>query len=257
MRQSALAPAPGAAAERRTPLHMRAVHISQASLPRQASFGVSDTAWRWAEKGTMALLHSREQDPLAVRVHQRAGVAVHDGRLCAHGGARWCRGQARLSGSSSHAAPRLWRCAGQQGPRYASVAGLPRPPQHSANRALYRVVAGQVHGLLALTDMAGLDTGSTRSRGPLAEISLACWQFATQPNPPLSGGPYRRLELPMIRQPVNGLLFFRGEARTCVGYIINQTNALLHSDGLGLLPIDFFVTFDDLRTVGKCRLASR
>ena len=61
----------------------------------------------------------------------------------------------------------------------------------------------------------------------------------------------------MIRQPVNGLLFFRGEARTCVGYIINQTNALLHSDGLGLLPIDFFVTFDDLRTVGKCRLASR
>ena len=136
----------------------------------------------------MALLHSREQDPLAVRVHQRAGVAVHDGRLCAHGGARWCRGQARLSGSSSHAAPRLWRCAGQQGPRYASVAGLPRPPQHSAHRALYRVVAGQVHGLLALTDMAGLDTGSTRSRGPLAEISLACWQPATQPNPPLPEG---------------------------------------------------------------------
>ena len=70
---------------------------------------------------------------VAVRVHQRAGVTVHDGGLCAHGGARWCRGQAGLSGSSSHAAPRLWLCTGQQGPRYPSVAGLPRPPQHPAH----------------------------------------------------------------------------------------------------------------------------
>ena len=61
----------------------------------------------------------------------------------------------------------------------------------------------------------------------------------------------------MNKQPVKGLLFFRGEARTCVGHIINQTDALLHSDGLGLLPIDFFVTFDDFLTVGKCRLVSR
>ena len=82
---------------------------------------------------------------------QRAGVAVHDGRLCAHGGARWCRGQARLSGSSSHAAPRLWLCAGQQGPRYASVAGLPRPPQHPAHGAIHRVVAGQVQGFLEVS----------------------------------------------------------------------------------------------------------
>ena len=51
---------------------------------------------------------------------------------------------------SSHAAPRLWLCAGQQGPRYPGVAGLPRPPQHPAHGAIHRVVAGQVQGLLAL-----------------------------------------------------------------------------------------------------------
>jgi hypothetical protein len=61
----------------------------------------------------------------------------------------------------------------------------------------------------------------------------------------------------MTRQQVNGLLFFRGEARTCVGYNVNQTGARLYSDGLGLIPIDFYVSFDDLRTVGKCQLASR
>ena len=59
----------------------------------------------------------------------------------------------------------------------------------------------------------------------------------------------------MIRQ--NGMLFFRGEARTCVGYNVNQTSARLYSEGLGLLPLDFFVTFDDFLTVGKCRLVSR
>ena len=61
----------------------------------------------------------------------------------------------------------------------------------------------------------------------------------------------------MNKQQVNGLLFFRGEARTCVGHIINQTDARLHSDGLGLLPIDFYVTFDEFFTVAKCRLTSR
>ena len=61
----------------------------------------------------------------------------------------------------------------------------------------------------------------------------------------------------MIRQQVHGLIFFRGEVRTCVGYDVNQTGARLHSDGLGLLPIDFYVTFDDFLTVGKCRLAWR
>ena len=61
----------------------------------------------------------------------------------------------------------------------------------------------------------------------------------------------------MIKQPLHGLLFFRGEVRTCVGYDLSPNRARLHSDGLGLLPIDFYVTFDDFLTVGKCRLAWR
>jgi len=59
----------------------------------------------------------------------------------------------------------------------------------------------------------------------------------------------------MIRQ--NGMLFFGGEARTCVGYDVNQTSARLYSEGLGLLPLDFFVSFDDFLTIGKCRLVTR
>ena len=61
----------------------------------------------------------------------------------------------------------------------------------------------------------------------------------------------------MNKQPVKGLLFFRGEARTCVGYNVKKTSARLFSDGLGVLPTDFYVTFDDFMTVGKCRLATR
>ena len=61
----------------------------------------------------------------------------------------------------------------------------------------------------------------------------------------------------MISQPVRGLLFFCGEVRTCVGYDVSRTCAELHSDQLGLLPPDFYVTFDDFLTVGKCRLVWR
>jgi len=42
--------------------------------------------------------------------------------------------------------------------------------QHTG--AIHRVVAGQVQGLLALTDMARLDTGSTRSRRTLNQFGL-------------------------------------------------------------------------------------
>jgi hypothetical protein len=60
----------------------------------------------------------------------------------------------------------------------------------------------------------------------------------------------------MDKSPVQGMLFFRGEVRSCVGYI-RGTYARLHSDGLTILPTDFYVTFDDFLTVGKCRLAWR
>jgi hypothetical protein len=60
----------------------------------------------------------------------------------------------------------------------------------------------------------------------------------------------------MITEPVHGLLFFRGEVRSCVAHV-SGTYARLHSDGLTILPTEFYVTFDDFLSVGKCRLAWR
>jgi hypothetical protein len=50
----------------------------------------------------------------------------------------------------------------------------------------------------------------------------------------------------MIKHSTDGLLFFEGgrELRI-VAYDISQISALVHSDGLGLLPIHFYITFDD------------
>jgi hypothetical protein len=64
----------------------------------------------------------------------------------------------------------------------------------------------------------------------------------------------------MIEQSTNGLLFFRGgrrEVHACVAYDVTQTSARMYSDELGLLPINFFVTFDNFRTIGRCQLAWR
>ena len=62
----------------------------------------------------------------------------------------------------------------------------------------------------------------------------------------------------MANDSTDGLLFFEGgrEFRV-VAYEVNRTGALVHSDGLGLLPIHFYMTFDDFCTVGKCRLVWR
>ena len=61
----------------------------------------------------------------------------------------------------------------------------------------------------------------------------------------------------MIEQP--GLMFFgKGrEVHKCVAYGVSPTSARMHSEGLGLLPIAFYVTFDNFRTIGRCRLAWR
>ena len=57
----------------------------------------------------------------------------------------WSSGQGGrplgLQGTSAHAAARLWLRAGQRGPGYEGAASLPRAPQYSAYRALYRVIA--------------------------------------------------------------------------------------------------------------------
>jgi hypothetical protein len=62
----------------------------------------------------------------------------------------------------------------------------------------------------------------------------------------------------MIKHSTAGLLFFEGgrELRI-VACDVSRTNALVHADRLGLLPISFYITFDNFLTVGKCRLAWR
>ena len=67
-----------------------------------------------------------------------------------------------------------------------------------------------------------------------------------------------RIGLPMIKHSVDGLLFFGGGREIpIVTYDISRTSARVHSDGPGLLPIYFYVTFDNFLTVGKCRLTWR
>ena len=62
----------------------------------------------------------------------------------------------------------------------------------------------------------------------------------------------------MIKHSTDGLLFFdSGRELRIVAYDVSRTNAVVHADGLGLLPISFYVTFDDFLTVGKCQLAWR
>ena len=62
----------------------------------------------------------------------------------------------------------------------------------------------------------------------------------------------------MIKHYKEGLLFFeRGRELRIVAYDVSRTNAQIHSDGLGLLPIHFYITLDNFLTVGKCRLLWR
>jgi len=61
----------------------------------------------------------------------------------------------------------------------------------------------------------------------------------------------------MIKHSMDGLLFFGGRHMPVVAYDVSQTSAVVHSDGLGVLPMQFYVTFDDFLTVGKCRLTWR
>jgi hypothetical protein len=62
----------------------------------------------------------------------------------------------------------------------------------------------------------------------------------------------------MVKHYVDGLLFFDGGRELhIVAYDVSRTYAKVHADGLGLLPIDFYITFDDFLSVIKCRLAWR
>jgi hypothetical protein len=71
-----------------------------------------------------------------------------------------------------------------------------------------------------------------------------------------SAAMYWRLQ--MIEQSIPGLVFFPGgRVYACTAHHVTQISARMHADDLGLLPTDFYVTFDNFRTVGRCRLAWR
>ena len=62
----------------------------------------------------------------------------------------------------------------------------------------------------------------------------------------------------MIDLSVAGLLFFNvGRELRIEAYDVSRTNAVVHADGLGLLPINFYLTFDGFLTVAKSRLLWR
>ena len=62
----------------------------------------------------------------------------------------------------------------------------------------------------------------------------------------------------MIKHYTEGLLFYdRAQERRIVAYDVSRTDAQVHADGLGLLPIHFYITLDNFLTVGKCRLLWR
>ncbi|MET3968066.1 hypothetical protein [Bradyrhizobium sp. S3.9.1] len=62
----------------------------------------------------------------------------------------------------------------------------------------------------------------------------------------------------MNKHATEGLLFFDGSRDLdVIAYEISRTNAVVHSDRLGLLPIDFYITFDNFLTVARCRLTWR
>jgi len=62
----------------------------------------------------------------------------------------------------------------------------------------------------------------------------------------------------MIKHSTDGLLFFDvGRELRIVAYDVSRTSAIVHAEGLRLLPTRFYITFDDFLTVAKCRLAWR
>lgn len=88
-------------------------------------------------------------------------------------------------------------------------------------------------------------------------ISSAPINHAVPESTKASAATYR-LECNMIKHSTDGLLFFEGGRELRIkAHDVSRTSALVHSDGLGLLPIHFYITFDDFLTVGRCQLAWR
>ena len=61
----------------------------------------------------------------------------------------------------------------------------------------------------------------------------------------------------MIKHYTDGLLFFEGRELRIVAYGVTREHAEVHAEGIGLLPTQFYITFDGFRTIAKCRLVAR
>ena len=61
----------------------------------------------------------------------------------------------------------------------------------------------------------------------------------------------------MIKHYTDGVLFYEGRELRIVAYDVSRTHAQVHGNGLGLLPIHFYITLDGFLTVAKCRLLRR
>ena len=99
-------------------------HAQHPSDPRGRAAGV-------------AAAQARAGAEVTLRVHLGARGALQHCGVCPHGRAGRGRGQACLQGAPAHAQARLWLRASEQGTRYAGVAGLSWPPQHSAHGEIH------------------------------------------------------------------------------------------------------------------------
>jgi hypothetical protein len=61
----------------------------------------------------------------------------------------------------------------------------------------------------------------------------------------------------MIKCYTDGLLFFQGRELRIAAYGVSRTHAQIHAERLGLVPIQFYITFDGFLTVAKSRLVWR
>ena len=93
--------------------------------------------WRRAE--SFAPVGARAGSKVTVRVHLGTRLSVLLGWIRPHDRAGWRRSQARLSGSSPHAASRLRLRSGQCWARYKGSAGLSRAQEYPAHGQVHRV----------------------------------------------------------------------------------------------------------------------
>jgi hypothetical protein len=76
---------------------------------------------------------------------------------------------------------------------------------------------------------------------------------------PQSAGEPERRAVGRTRINRNALLFFRGQGTvfTCCVRDVTNSGAGIHLEGLNVLPVEFYLSFDRFRTARTCRLIWR